>query len=417
MLAAGVLSVTRQAKAQFTPGDIVVEQVGTTGSSTALSSAATAVYIDQFSPTTVGATNPSPLFSLPAAMTAPTPSGTAGTTPNTVQLNLTESGTASSDGFLSLSADRSALVLSGYNAGLGGNNPTGATASADPRVVGVISAAGAINTTTYSIAADTSNNFRSVASATGTSFYSSGSGSSASATNYFANIGAASATNLGTTVGGTAVTNTEVNEIFTVNGTQSLYYSTTKAVGSGTIGIYTYGGLPTASPAAATQVLAVAVNGTSTPYAFSISPDGKTVYVADGDSAAGGGGILKYTSSTGAAGSFVLAGTFATPARGLTVDYTDSDAPILYATTTASSANSLFSITDNGSTFGSLTATTLATASANTDFEGVAFAPTPVPEPATVFGGVLLVGALGRNQRRRLRGRASKRWLRLPAQA
>ena len=42
---------------------------------------------------------------------------------------------------------------------------------------------------------------------------------------------------------------------------------------------------------------------------------------------------------------------------------------------------------------------------------------TPVPEPATVFGGILVAGALGWNQRRRLRGMVSRLWMGFAVQA
>ena len=246
---------------------------------------------------------------------------------------------------------------------------------------------------TSSTTANTGNNIRGAASVDGNTFYTTGSGSAAVPPTNIFTFGGTTATGVATTSSGATVTNIRNDEIFTTAvSAQSLYYST----GSGTAGIYMYTGLPTST--AATSTLLVTDAAGKSPYGFSISPDGKTVYVADDSS-----GIMKYTSTTGAAGSFALAATYATTkARGLVVDYSGAN-PILYATSTATSANTLFSITDDGSAsdFANQNATTLATAPANTAFRGVDFAPTPVPEPATYLAGAMSVLIFAWSLRRR----------------
>ena len=91
------------------------------------------------------------------------------------------------------------------------------------------------------------------------------------------------------------------------------------------------------------------------------------------DTASASGGVLRYDYAVGAWSLTYTLGTGAANigARGLTVDWSGAS-PVIYATTAEASANRVIKITDTGS--GS-TATTLATASANTIFRGVAFAP------------------------------------------
>jgi hypothetical protein len=93
-LVAAAAAVTLSASAfaaPFTAGNLVVYRVGTGGS--ALTSAATAVFLDEYTP--------------------------AGTLMQSISASLTASGTASSEGFLSLTADGQSLVIPGYIAAAG----------------------------------------------------------------------------------------------------------------------------------------------------------------------------------------------------------------------------------------------------------------------------------------------------------
>jgi hypothetical protein len=78
----------RETPAAFTPGDIVVYQVGT--GAAALTSAATATFLDEYSPTGT------------LVQSIPLPTAVSGS-----QLPLTNSGTATSEGQLSLSVNGS----------------------------------------------------------------------------------------------------------------------------------------------------------------------------------------------------------------------------------------------------------------------------------------------------------------------
>jgi hypothetical protein len=90
----------RRLLSAFTPGNLVVYQVG--NGSTALTSASTAVYLDEINPTTG------------AQVQQLTPS-----TPTELNNPLTASGTASSEGNLTLSQNGQNLLFTGYDAGTG----------------------------------------------------------------------------------------------------------------------------------------------------------------------------------------------------------------------------------------------------------------------------------------------------------
>lgn len=376
--------------APFTAGNLVVERVGTGVG--ALPATATPVFVDEYLRAGGAAVQS---IALPAVAAAP--SGN----PNTVPLALTATGTSTSEGYLNLSADGQYLILTGYNATTGAAVP-GAVGTFQ-RTIGRIDQAGTINTTTYSTAATVGGNARSATSSNGTSFYGS---YSTGGINYFANLGAITSTQVSTTI-----TNTRVTEIYNIGSGNNLYFST----GSAPIGIYQLTGLPTTTGNVATRIidttLSGALGGGSSPYGFSISPDGLTAYVADDRSIANGGGLQKYTRpNTGA--SFTFAYTLGTGvgstvgARGLTVDWTTYNSVTMlgaqvFGTTTEATANRIVAVTDAGA---GTPAATIATAAANTVFRGIDFTPTPIPEPSTYLGAGLAVAALCFSQRWRLAG-------------
>src|SRR5262249_7862810 len=142
--------------ATFTPGDIVVYRVGTGSGS--LTNTGNAVFLDEFSP--AGALVQS--IAIPATA--------AGS-----NKPLIASGTATSEGLLSRSADGRYLVLTGYGTTVGGaTSLSGTTATAVPRVVGRVDSAGAVDTSTALTDFASGNNPRSATSNDGAEFWVAG---------------------------------------------------------------------------------------------------------------------------------------------------------------------------------------------------------------------------------------------------
>lgn len=343
----------------FSPGKLAVLRVG--DAAAVLSSAAQPLFLDQFDLTGLGQ---SPSFTVAI--------------PTTGADALTLSGTATSEGALSLSVDGRFLTFAGYNAAAGTASIAGTASATVNRGVGLVDAAGA-----YVLAARTDegysgNNPRGAVTVDGSGFWMSGTGSSASGGIWY--VQDTTDTQVYDTIN-----NLRVPNIFGGD----LYFSTS----SGTRGVYAFTGLPTTSGAPATLVFEV--GSTASPYDFAVSPSGTLVYVAD-DRTSAAGGIqrwefdgsawnLSYTLGTGVGN---------VGARGLTVDWSGAT-PVLFAITAESSANRLIRIEDTGA---GAEPVTLATAGVNTIFRGVDF--TPVPEPGTLALLLLGGGALAWHRRR-----------------
>lgn len=341
------------AQAQFTPGNLAVEQIG--NGSAALSSAATPIFIDEF--TTAGA--PVQTIAITGASA------------------LTDTGTGTSDGALTRSTDGSVLTFAGYFLAAG---TAGVTGSSAPRAVGVVNASGQYSQAATSSSDFLANNTRSAVS-DGNNHWITGTGTGTSGGLWYS-AGGAAPTQI--TTGGGNFRNVNI-----FNG--NLYYSTA----SGTAGIYAFTGIPTI---AATATLLFATGTGSSPYDFALNAAGNIAYVADDRSAASGGGIEKWVfNGTAWTLSYTLAlgTTTAGGARQLTVDWSGAN-PIIYATTTETSTNRLVDIADTGA---GAVFNTLATAGANTVFRGVDFAPTP--EPSTLALGGLGLAAIAFFRRHR----------------
>ncbi len=357
-LAVGMLSGSRSARAAaFTAGDLVVDRVGT--GSAALSSASTAVFLNEY---TISGTA---VQSIALA--------TDGT-------SVTQSGSASSEGLLHFAADGSSLLVPGYNVATGIASVASATSSAAPRAIAEFSLNGTQASITQLGSAFSGNNFRSATGSSASTLFGAGAITGI--------LSASAGTNGSTTVSSTSTNNRDVN-VFGGN----LYFTTQ----SGTAGLYEITGTPTAAGQTAALVAAA-----SSPNGFSVSSDNLTAYVANSTS------LTKYT-RTSAAGIFSAAYSLAIPGSvtGLAVSYGATNTVYFDSPTT------IYASVDSGSSFG--TAATLDMAATNTAFRGLDIV--PVPEPATVFGGLLLVGALGWNQRCWLRGMISRRRMSLAGQA
>jgi hypothetical protein len=325
--------------AAFTPGNLVIYRVGTgTG---ALGSTGTAVFLDEYTPT----------GTLVQSIAMPTADAGSNQT-------LTASGSSTSEGLLDLSSDGRYLILTGYDTPVGGQT-SGATSSTVARVIGRVDATGAIDTTT-ALNAFSGGNIRGATSTDGTTFWAT------------SNNAGILTTTLGSTTG-TIISNTPSNlrgvDIFA----DQLYISAS----TGTTRIATVGsGTPTTSG----QTIANIPGGptTGSPYQFVFLdlsadvPGVDTLYYSDDGvgTAPPPAGIYKYTLSGGTwvADGFVAAASV----RGLTASVSGSTVS-LYAT----SATNLYFLSDPSGYDGTLTGTVVsrATASTNTAFRGIDFAP------------------------------------------
>jgi DNA/RNA endonuclease G (NUC1) len=332
--------------AAFTPGNVVVYRVG--DGAAALGSTATAVFLDEYTPTGT--------FVQSVAM----PTAVAGS-----NRRLTASGTATNEGFLTLSTDGQYLALTGYDAALGTLAVAGTTSAAVQRVIGRVDSTGTVNTTTV-FAGSAGNSFsgggpRSVVSDAGNNFWAVGSVSGVQ----YITLGATSSTQVSNTA-----TNLRGANIF---GGQ-LYISS----GAGTIRVGTVGtGTPTTTGQTITSLPGFPATPAATGFFFADLNAGvagvDTVYVADD----GGNQILKYSL---VAGTWVANGSVAaTGARGLTGSVQGTTVTLFG--TLGGAGTTLYKLVDatghNATISGS--PTTIATVGTNRAFRGVAFAPSSGP--------------------------------------
>jgi hypothetical protein len=144
------LGAAQQTRAtSLAPGDVVIYRVGS-GGTEALTSSATSTFLDEFAPS----------GSLDATLAFPTT--TAGS-----NKALVSSGSASSEGLLTLSANGEYLMATGYNAPLGTASIGETKATTFPRTIGRVSGAGVINTETALTDFADKNNARSAVSSDG----------------------------------------------------------------------------------------------------------------------------------------------------------------------------------------------------------------------------------------------------------
>ena len=351
LLAPFVNSVPFALAASFTPGNLVVVRLG--DGSAALSSAATAVFLDEYNPAGIATQTPAQTILLPTSV-------------NGSNARLTNSGSAGSEGALSLSADGKYLSLGGYDAAPGTASVVGTASASTNRIVGRVDASGTVDTSTRISDGYSANNIRGAVTNDGTGFWTAGTASGTAGGVRFVPFGNTAPT---TTFISPSPTNVRVPNIF--NG--QLYVSS----GSGAnIGVNSVGsGLPTT--AGQTTSLLPGLPGTGNPYAYVLldrdatvaGPD--TLYVADQTST---NGLLKYSFD---GTTWTARGNIAGILTGLTGVVSGGNAT-LYATSGTGAGNTLVSFTDSAafnSTISASSFTTLATAGTNTVFRGVAFAP------------------------------------------
>jgi hypothetical protein len=330
-------------RAQFTTGNVVVLQVGDGVNS--LVNTGNPIILREFN------SNGVQTFSV--------------NVPSTGNTALVNSGAAGSEGILSNSADKRYLVFGAYNQAL--PNTTGLAGSASSviaRAIGIVDIAG-----NYSLAASsnsmlTGNNIRSATS--------DGLG------NYWAG-GAVDGTDyLGTASTPTNIQNIKTNTRATAIFNGQLYLSTQSTSGTQTMcGVYAIGsGISSAGGQSITNIINTGNGSQPVQFYFQPGVSPTVCYVADSRSTAGGG-VQKwiYTSSTWSLAYTIPTSTSNPGANGVVVDFSGGN-PLVYATSIESTNNRLESILDNGA---SASATTIATASNNAIFRGLAFSPCSTP--------------------------------------
>lgn len=362
------VAAPQPAAAAFTAGNIVVYRVGN-GTAT-LTSAATIVALDEYD--TAG--------NLLQAIGLPTASSGANNM-------LTATGTATSEGLLTRSADGQYLILTGYNAAPGTAAVNGSTVATVQRVIGRVDFNGIVDTSTTLGAAFSGNNVRGAVSLDGTTYWADG-----------GNFGVVAAAHGATTSTVVAANFVNLRGIAIADG--QLYVSS----GSDTLRLGSVGtGTSTAAGQTITNLTGFPTN-TLSPYQFyfaDLSADVAgvdTVYVTDDRSAATGGGLLKFSFVGGTwVSNGTASGGLTFGLRGLAGETTGTSVQF-YATTARTSANAIVTLIDTGgynAAFSTAAFTTFATASANTVFRGVAFAPQAPPGPPGALAIADLVQAEG----------------------
>ncbi len=347
--------------ARFTGGNVVIYRVG---AGAALSNAAAPVFLDEYSPTGTKIQS----VALP----------TTSTEGNT---RLTASGQSRSEGLIDRSSDGRFIAVTGYDAAVGAtgapdaNVPGGqlslttTSPTSVPRVLGLVDANGNVDTTTTLADATSAKIIRSATTTNGERLWATGgNGGIVTATR-------GSATS--STVAGSATSNLNA---LTVQGGQlfssGILTNRLAAVGTGTPtsgALNNLTGLPdnllTYGYAFADLVPGVGVGSTGL----------DTLYIADGSARAGTIDKYRLSGSTWTSAGFVDA----PGALGIVANATGNSVSLAITTPTQ-----LLSLTDsNGSaaTFTPGTPTVLATAPANTEFRGVALAPTTATDGPSAF--------------------------------
>jgi hypothetical protein len=377
---AGVTSSVLASSA-VTGGDLVVYRVGD-GSQT-LVNTGNSVFLDEY---------PSAGGSLVQSIALPTTtSGTSNA--------LIASGTASSEGQLSISPNGQYIALTGYDSPLGGTSSLSGTKSTTiPRTVGILNVStGSVDTSTALTDAYNKNNPRGAVTTDGTEIWTAGADSSSGPR--YTTIGSTTSVALSTTL-----TNARAVDIF--NGQLYASSGSTGFVGINQIGT----GLPTTT--GQTNSLIASDPSDPSPYAFYFTtlPGAgfsgiNTLYVADSSGAASPAPEIAKYSASSAGGPWTLTGEVDVPSPSAATSIiglageTSSDGVTLFT----SAPSNIFSYTDTSGYDVAPSATpftTIATAGTNEAFRGIAYVPTaPVPEPASI--GVLSIACLAALRRRR----------------
>ena len=268
---AALAYATTAVATSLTPGDVVVERDGN-GGAEALTSSATPLYLDEFGP----------LGGLATSIALPT-------TESGSNKPITDSGGATSDGGLTLSANGECLVTAGIDAKPGTVHVLETKDTTNPRVVAVVNGAGEANTSTALTNFANENNPRSAASSECKKLWVGGNGTKTTGGVVAATLGAKEGTQLNE--------DKNVRDVEIANG--QLYVSADPTV-AGDVNVATVGtGLPTTKGQTITDLPFAKSGEPEEPYAYSFltlglgsTPD--TLYIADRRKGGETAAIVKY---------------------------------------------------------------------------------------------------------------------------
>ena len=324
----------------LTPGNLVVVRVGT--GAAALSSAATAVFVDEYTPAGV------------LVQSLPMPTAASGS-----NFPLTNSGSATSEGALSLSGNGQYLLHAGYSAAPGTTNVVSTTSSATPRVIARVALDGTIDTSTALTDAYSGNNIRSVFSTNGTDLFTAGTATVGGGVRY-ATLGTSTSTQLSTTPTNLRIASVQGGQLYVSSATGTFQ-------GISTVGT----GVPSTSGQTITLLPGFPTTAGPSAYDFHFA-NATTLYVADDRATGAGGGLQKWTFN-GATWtlSYTLNSGLTAGLRSITV--VPNSSPIQFYATSADTLTKIVTVSDAGA---SSAFSTVLTAATNTALRGIRRVPT-----------------------------------------
>ncbi|PZF72115.1 beta strand repeat-containing protein, partial [Taibaiella soli] len=331
-------SLVTKAQQPFGAGNLVIERVG--DGSTALSGIAAPVFLDEYTPAGM------------LVQSIAMPTATSGN-----NHMLTESGSATSDGFLHLSPDGKYLAIPGYDATVGTTGVASTTSASVARVVGIVNSQGVVSTTAAFNNIASGANTRSAITTDSINIWIGGGGSGGV---YYGTAASATAVNLSTTSNNVRCVNIFNGQLYTTSSSGAIRMA---AVGTG---------LPTTAGQTIVNLTGMPISGGSPNESTmaTLSNGSSIIYIADD-----GVGIMKYSNISGTWTAKGSVGSSSDAYRGVTC-YVRNDSVFLYAT----SGTKMVAIVDGNGlntaiSSSNTTVTTLATVSANKVFRGIAFAP------------------------------------------
>ena len=330
----GASNALAQLVQPFTQGNVVVERLGNGTSS--LNTSNCSIFFDEF--TNSGAGLQAPVQSIAIPGTGPT---------------AMVEGNSTASGEMTLSANGQFICFPGGVTNVSNPFNLGSATSAQvPRGVGTLDTYGNYSIVITSSVAFSGGTMRGVASDGNGNFWASGTATAGVAGIYYLGLASAS------------------NDIFSANlrccglFNGNLWFSTGSGVAPVSIGLWEFSGTPTLTNSLGNTATKIFTTTTS-PYNFSVSPDGNTIFYVDDAT-----GIHKLTQSAGTfSEAYVL---FAKGCYGLMVDWSTTPATI-YATAGNGANNALVTLSDTGA---NATAVTNANAGANKMFRNLSFTPT-----------------------------------------